>query len=144
MNYYINGEIGWEVNLDKIVKEWNQDITDVYINSIGGDVWEGVAIYNFLKEKEVNTHTNGIVASIASIIFLAGKERFANQFDDFLIHLPFSFGMGTSDDMQKSADELKKLENKLAKIYESETSITFDEALAQMKLDEMVNPEWLK
>lgn len=144
MNYYINGEIGWEVKLDKIVKEWNQDITDVYINSIGGDVWEGVAIYNFLKEKKINTHTNGIVASIASIIFLSGKERIVNQFDDFLIHLPFSYGLGTSEDMQKSANELKKIENKLAKIYEAETSLTFDEALAQMKLDEMVNPEWLK
>lgn len=144
MNYYINGEIGWDVTLQNIQKEWKDDITDVYVNSLGGDVWEGIAIYNFLKERQITTHTNGVVASISSIIFLAGKERIVNQWDDFLIHLPFSFGWGNSDDMQKSTDELKKIENKLGKIYEAETSLTFDQAIEQMKKDEFVTPEWLK
>ncbi len=144
MKFYINGIIGYQATLDGLSKNWNDKITDVYINSLGGDVWEGLAIYNFLKEKQINTHTNGVVASIASIIFLAGKKRTANQYDDFLIHLPYSFAEGTSDELKKYADDLKKIENKLAKIYELETNLSFDDAIQQMNKDEMVSPEWLK
>jgi ATP-dependent Clp protease, protease subunit len=143
MNLYLNGEVGYEMNLENIQKNWNDKTTDVYINSIGGDVWAGIAIYNFLKEKQITTHTNGVVASIASIIFLAGKKRIVNQYDDFLIHLPMTSVFGNTQDIDVVKNDLKNIENKLAKIYESETSMTFEMAIEQMKKEEFVTPDWL-
>jgi len=149
---YLIGEIGWEVNLDtviKAVKETDEnEPLNVHIHSAGGGVYDGLAIYNYLKglDREVNTISSGLVASIASIIFLAGNKetRVINETDNFLIHLPSGMGFGNAEDLEKSAKELRRVENTLSDIYAKETDLTKEEAIDLMSEDKMLDVEFLK
>ena len=149
---YLIGEVGWEVTLESVIKSVeNTDKSkplNVHIHSGGGSVYDGLAIYNYFKtlEQGVNTISNGLVASIASIIFLAGNKetRKVNSTDSFLIHLPSGMAGGNADEFEKQAKELRDIEGKLANIYANETSLTNEEALEFMKKDEMLDVNFLK
>jgi len=147
---YLFGEVGSEITLQNVIdKVKQQDLTDgltVNIHSPGGGVIEGLAIYNYLKslDTQITTVSNGLIASIASIIFLAGDTRIINKTDSFLIHLPFSFSGGNAKDLEKDAKELRKIENQLSNIYAKETKLTASEALDLMNKDEFLDSEFLK
>ena len=146
---YLIGEVGYEITLTDVINKVNNSDKkkplNINIHSQGGSVYEGLAIYNYLKslKQEVNTHSSGLVASIASIFFLAGKNRTINNTDNFLIHLPSGMSMGNAKDFEKTAKELRDIENKLATIYENETNLTKEEALELMKNDEFLNVDFL-
>lgn len=97
------------------------DVTalDVYINSPGGSVFDGIAIYNQLKrfDGEVIVHIDGIAASIASVIAMAGKEIRIAANGMMMIHDPWSFAVGTADDMRKAADSLDKVRDTILDTY---------------------------
>ena len=71
---------------------------NVYINSYGGEVAEGLAIYNALKRHnaKIKTYCDGFAASIASVIFMAGDERVMNDSSLLMIHNAWTFAMGDS------------------------------------------------
>lgn len=149
---YLIGEVGWEITLQTVIdaveaSDRNEPLT-IHIHSHGGAVYDGLAIYNYLKglEQEVHTKSSGLVASIASIIFLAGKKdtRSINSTDNFLIHLPSGGSWGNAEDLEKSAEELRKIEQKLADIYASETDLTSDEAKELMKEDKFLETDFLQ
>lgn len=149
---YLIGEVGYEINLQNTIalvdKTDKEQPLNVHIHSQGGSVYDGLAIYNYLKglPQQVNTISNGLVASIASIIFLAGNKetRKINKIDNFLIHLPMGFSGGNAKDLEKTAKEMRDIESKLAEIYANETSITKEEALELMAKDEMLDVNFLK
>ena len=149
---YLIGEVGYEVTLQNVIEAVKKsDQTkplNVNIHSGGGSVYDGLAIYNYLKglEQEVNTISTGLVASISSIIFLAGQKetRKMNRIDNFLIHLPMGFAGGNAKDLEKTAKEMREIENKLSEIYAKETELSKDEALELMKKDEMLDVDFLK
>lgn len=91
----------------------------INIHSPGGSVLEGVGIANLIQSHNAETTTTGVgfVASIASVILLAGdRVRMAkNAF--LMIHNPWSMAMGDSEELRKTADVLDKMENQLAAIY---------------------------
>lgn len=91
----------------------------VEINSPGGNVWDGLAIYNMLRGRQapVTTRVVGIAASIASIIALAGDSIEMAEASLFMIHDPSGMVAGTSDDMRKMADSLDQHAEILAGIY---------------------------
>ena len=149
---FLNGEVGLDITLDTLIeqiKKTNQeDPLNVHINSSGGQVYDGLAIYNHLKTlpQQVNTISGSLVASIASIFFLAGdrKTRKIHKTDGFLIHLPSGGAFGNAEDLEKTAEELRDIELKLAGIYAAETDLTVDEAMNLMKEDKMLDVEFLK
>lgn len=149
---YLIGKVGGEITLantiDKVNNTDKSKPLNVHIHSVGGSVYEGLAIYNYFKglKQEVHTISDGLVASIASIFFLAGdkKTRRVNNTDSFLIHLPTGGMQGNAEDFEKTAKELRDIEDKLSNIYVNETSLTKDEALDLMKKDEMLNVNFLK
>jgi len=149
---YLIGEVGYEITLantiDKVNSTDKSKPLNVHVHSVGGSVYEGLAIYNYLKglKQEVNTISDGLVASIASIFFLAGNKetRKVNSTDSFLIHLPTGGMQGNASDFEKTAKELRDIEDKLASIYVNETNLTKEEALSLMKEDEMLNVNFLK
>ena len=149
---FLIGEVGFEITLDSIleqIKKTNQEEPlNVHIHSGGGQVYDGLAIYNHLKTlpQGVNTFSSGLIASIASIIFLAGdrKTRTINKLDNFLIHLPSGGDWGTAEDLEKTAEHLRDLEEKMAGIYTAETDLTVKEAMDLMKEDKMLDVEFLK
>ena len=81
---------------------------EVHIDSYGGEVAEGVAIYNALRGsgKEIVTVCDGFACSIASVIFMAGSKRIMRSASLLMLHNPSSIAAGTSKDLRKQADDL--------------------------------------
>ena len=84
---------------------------NVHVDSYGGEVAEGFAIYNALlaKNAKVNTYADGFVASAAIYPFLAGSQRVANNVSAFYFHPVIGGTYGYSEDLRAAADELDKL-----------------------------------
>lgn len=91
------------------------------INSPGGSVFDGLAIYNFLKEQDVTVQVDGLAASIASIIAMAGKEIRIASNGFLMIHNPWGGAMGDSEEMRQTADLLDKIRDSLVGTYAKKT-----------------------
>jgi ATP-dependent Clp protease, protease subunit len=109
----------------------SDDNLDVYINSPGGSVWDGLAIYDKLVNHagSVNVVIQGVAASIASIIAMAGDKITMAQSARFMIHNPMgpsAIAFGTSEDLRdaaedtiKTAELLDSIRDSLAGVYAS-------------------------
>lgn len=108
------------------------DEVDVEINSPGGDVFAGLAIYNGLRAsgKKINVKVLGLAASAASLVAMAGDtiEMPENAF--MMIHNPWSFAMGGADEMRNTADVLDKIGAGLVSTYAKRTGKTDQEITA--------------
>ena len=107
------------------------------INSLGGDVFDGMAMYNVIKRREAKTtvYIEGIAASIATIIALGADEVVMAENSLFMIHNAWGGTMGEAKDMRKSADTLDKISNELTDIYRKKTGLSYD-VLAEMMDEE--------
>lgn len=92
---------------------------DIYINSPGGSVFEGVAIYNQLMRwgGKRTVHIDGIAASIASVIAMAGDERRMASNALIMIHQAYGITIGNADEMRKYAESLDKIDETLVSTY---------------------------
>lgn len=115
----------------------------VHIHSDGGDVEEGFAIHDYLRSlgKSITTKVEGNCYSIATVIALAGDKRVITSNANFLIHNPWGWTAGEREEVQKYADELGKLEEKIADFYASKTNLSKEEALALMKVETSFNAD---
>jgi ATP-dependent protease ClpP protease subunit len=137
----------------KVVSDWldeHQDAKEitVKINSRGGDVQEGWAIYDLLTNsgKKITTIGVGKVYSIATIIFLAGKDREMMKNADGLIHNPYIppytlAGAYGSDDLISIAESLKQEEKKILDFYVEKTGQPEDVLAGYMKEDTKLSAE---
>lgn len=91
----------------------------LHINSPGGDVFEGIAILNALRNHpaKVTTVVDGLAASIASVIALAGDEMRMSPNSEFMIHEAWGGGIGNAADMRKLADVLDHISDNIAGAY---------------------------
>jgi len=107
---------------------------NIYINSPGGDVFAGQTIVNMLERHKARkiTYADGLVASIASVIFMVGEERHAPKNTIVMIHKAWSYGRGNSNDMRKLAETLDKVDETIINSYEPKVSIERDEIIALM------------
>jgi ATP-dependent Clp protease protease subunit len=127
----IYGDIGggwWDegITAESIANEIDAldvDELNVRINSGGGLVFEGIAIYNAFARHSANVimHIDGIAASIASVIAMAGDEIRISEGSHLMIHKPWSGVMGDATAMRKEADVLDTLEAGLIDIYVART-----------------------
>lgn len=103
------GEMSNTILSKKLEELGEVDVIDVYINSYGGEVAEGLAIYNALKrhKAKVRTHVDGFACSIASVIFMAGDERIMPNTSCLMIHNPWMATAGNAKDLRKQADDLE-------------------------------------
>jgi len=95
----------------------------VRINSPGGSVIEGLAIYNALKAwgKPIEVHVDAMAASAASVIAMAGTEIVMAENASIMIHDPWTIAMGGSDDMRDAADEIDRQKQIILNIYAQRT-----------------------
>lgn len=119
---FIYGEIGWEVGANDLVMALAQleaETITVRINSPGGDVFEGVAIYEALRSHPatVNTQIDSLAASAASFIALAGETVTISEFGQMMIHDPYTIGVGNAADLRETADLLDRQGDNIAGIY---------------------------
>ena len=127
---------------------------DLHINSPGGEVFAGVTIYNLLKQHPatVTSYIDGIAASIASVIALAGDKVIMAENALYMMHNPAGLVMGNAEDMRKMADVLDKIRGTMTGVYtgktgkpddeinamlDAETWMTADEALDAGLIDEI-------
>lgn len=108
-------------------KEFSQAISDlgkvsqlrIRINSAGGDVFEGFAIYNQIRRLDypVDVYVDGIAASIASVIAMAGDKIYMAEPSQMMMHNPWGFGVGDADSLRSVAAELDSLKDAIAGVY---------------------------
>jgi len=106
------------------------DVTriDVRINSPGGDVWDGLAIYNSLRDHPaaVTTYVDGLAASAASIIVQAGDHRVAAKASEVMIHEAWGLVVGNASDMRDAAQRLDQASGMIAGVYADRAGGTVD------------------
>lgn len=92
---------------------------NVHINSGGGSVFGGIAIYNILKryDAEITVYVEGLAASIASVIAMAGDKIIIPANAQMMIHKPSSIAWGNADDMRKEADILDGCQKVILNTY---------------------------
>ena len=96
---------------------------NVHINSGGGSVFGGIAIYNILKRHnaEITVYVEGLAASIASVIAMAGDRIIIPANAQMMIHKPSSITWGNADDMRKEADVLDGCQKVILNTYMQHT-----------------------
>lgn len=119
---------------------------NVHISSYGGEVKEGLAIYNALKnhKAKIRTYCDGFACSIASVIFMAGDERIMSKASLLMIHNAWIYAAGNASELRKQAEDLDKItqasinaymehinisEEELKALLDAESWLTYDECL---------------
>ena len=139
---YIDDWWGWGVDRLARALYGHTGPIRVRVNSYGGDLLQGLAIMNLLRAHpgDVTAEVMGIAASAATFV-VAGADRVVMREGSFLmIHNPFTVAIGNADEMQSSADALRKMETEMANVYLSGMrkrkkmdGTTDDKALAQIR-----------
>lgn len=120
---YIYDEIGfWGTEASDFVQELvrlDADEIDLRLNSPGGEVFDGLAIYNSLKQHKakITVYVDGLAASAASFIAQAGDEIIMARNATMMIHDGIAFAYGNEADLRETADLLGKVSNNIADIY---------------------------
>lgn len=132
----IYGDIGsWGTNAASFIDAVKavQGPIRVRINSGGGDVFDGLAIYNYLAGRgNVETVIDGIAASAASLPFLAGNKRKMPKAAFLMVHNPWSGSIGNAAEMRKAADVLDRIGAGLANVYARVTGMAVEAVQALM------------
>ena len=104
----------------------------VRINSNGGDVYCGIAIYNAIKNSKADVHiyVDGIAASMASVIALCGKPVEMSKYARLMLHSVSGGCYGNKKEMQKCIEEIESLEDSLGDIYAARLGMTKEEVKA--------------
>lgn len=107
------------------------------INSPGGDVFDGLAIFNVLQghPAEILVMIDGIAASIASVIAMAGDRIIMPDNAFMMIHDPTGVVIGTAEDMRKLADNLDSIKTALVSAYRKKSGQT-DEKIMELMSEE--------
>lgn len=139
---YLYDEIGesWGIGISagRVIEELKAlgqiETLQVRINSPGGDVFDGLAIYNALARHpaKVETHIDGMALSIASVIAMAGKEIVMASNAMMMIHDPWTIAMGSAEDFRAKAVLMDQVKGNLVDTYVRRTGLDADKVSALM------------
>lgn len=150
IDIFLTGEIGdswWDEHttsandiVDRLPELRAANAVNLYINSPGGDAFDGIAIYNVLKEFAAKTtaHVIGLAASAASVVLMAADNRIIHTGGMVMVHRAWSYVAGNCSDLRKTAQDLEALDSSLANIYAENTGL--EEAVVQ---DLMLAETWM-
>lgn len=139
----ISEEIGWNTTAASVREQLSVAGEDeeilVRINSAGGFVTEGMAIYAALRRHKGNTVAivEGIAASMASVILQAANKRLVCKGSYVMIHNPWAGVQGDAEELRKQAELLDKMKGDLLDIYEARSGGKCD----RKKLEELMDQE---
>lgn len=155
---YLYGEIGmWGIEAGDFIRDLNQvtaTAIELHVNSMGGEVFEGIAILNALRAHRatVTTYVDGLAASIASVIAMAGERVVMGRNTTMMVHEASAIAFGTAADLHAMGDVLDQQSGNIAAVYaekaggtvdawrevmRAETWYTADEAVAAGLADEV-------
>jgi len=111
---------------------------NLHINSPGGSVFEGISIYNQLKQNKatVNVYVDGLAASIASVIAMSGDTIFMPENSMMMIHNPWTMTMGNAKELRKQADDLDRVGQQSVKTYLAKADGKIDETSLKQLMDD--------
>ena len=130
-------------NFQKELSDIKASQIDLHINSPGGLVFDGITIYNLLKQHPANvtTYIDGLAASIASLIALAGDKVIMAENALYMIHNPYGMVAGNANDMRDFADKLDKVGGSISMAYISKTGKTDTEIKALLDAETWLNAD---
>ena len=153
----VESETGAKYIADLIASAGDVKEINVHINSYGGFLDQGVAIYTQLcaSAAQITTYVDGVAASIASLIAMAGNKVVMGKCSLLMIHKPWTCACGNAKDFRKLADDLdvmseaisnayldkangKLSKEKLTELLDAETWLTAEECKAYGLCDEIV------
>ena len=167
-NVYIYGDITSYEWFENDVSAWGfkkeleelgeMSELNVHINSCGGETFQALAIYNLLKslKAQINVYIDGIAASSASIIAMAGNKVYMPKTSLMMIHNCWTYVLGNAEELRKTADDMDKVkeaykaaylskikitEEELEKLLSDETYLTAQECLDKGFADELIETE---
>lgn len=138
---FLYDEIGsWGTSANDFVKELRDvkaSAIDVHINSPGGECYDGLAIFNALRGHKANVtvYIDGLAASAASFVAMAGDRIVAERNATVMIHNAHAVGVGDAEDMRKMADMLDRMSETIAGIYAERAGGTVAQWRARMKTE---------
>lgn len=153
LTLYVYGDIRREkwYDSDVIASEFAKELSEfknvkeiiVRINSNGGEVHSSIAIMNLLKDHQANVTIiiDGMCASGASLIAMAGDTIKMNKGAFIMIHEAWTYTDGNADDLIKHAEVLKGINEEMIKIYNEKTGISHDELVEMLKAETFLNDE---
>lgn len=109
--------------------EKQYDKINLRINSCGGSVFEGIAIYNAVRmsKADITIYVDGIAASMASVIALCGKKVYMSKYAQLMIHCVSGSVYGNTKEIETTLEEMKSLEATIVKMYAEKTGLTEEE-----------------
>ena len=147
VDVYIFDEIGMGgVNAQGFIEEiksFKDSPMNLHINCVGGDVFDGMAIYNIIKKRTAKTtvYIEGIAASMGSVIALAADSVVMAENSLFMIHNAWGGAMGEAKEMKKTAKLLDKISGEIADIYVKKTKLPYDKVKEMMDEETWLNAE---
>lgn len=125
------------------LKELDVDTINVHINSYGGDVAEGLAIYNVLREHkaQIVTICDGFACSAASVVFMAGDRRVMQPASLLMIHNAWTVAMGNAAQLRKTADDIETITQASVEAYKKVAAISEEEIKAFMDAETWILPK---
>lgn len=102
---------------------------DLRINSPGGDVFDGMAMYNLLRDHaaDVTTRVDGLAASAASVVAMAGDTVSMAENAMMMIHNPFTLAVGDAEEFRRTADTLDAVKAQIVGTYQTRVDLSADE-----------------
>jgi ATP-dependent Clp protease protease subunit len=124
-------------DVKRMLDDMTGDLT-VRINSPGGSVFDGFAIYNLLRAHDgsVTVYVDGLAASAASVIAMAGNEVVMGAASMMMIHDPWTMSIGDANEMRKTADTLDKIRDSIVDAYATKAVDIEREEIATMMAQE--------
>ena len=147
IDVYIFDEIGMGgVNAQGFIEEiksFKDSPMNLHINCVGGDVFDGMAIFNIIKKRTAKTtvYIEGIAASMGSVIALAADSVVMAENSLFMIHNAWGGAMGEAKEMKKTAKLLDKISGEIADIYVKKTKLPYDKVKEMMDEETWLNAE---
>ena len=116
------------------------DIT-LWINSPGGDVFAASQIYNMLMDYkgDVTVKIDGLAASAASVIAMAGTRVSMSPVSEIMVHNPMTVAIGNAEEMSKAIDMLSEIKESIINAYELKTNLPRDEISEMMDSETWMN-----
>nr|MDT0253423.1 Clp protease ClpP [Endozoicomonas sp.] len=130
----------WGVSAQSVIdqiRDMDASEINVRVNCRGGMVFEGIAIYNALRLHKASVHISieGLAASIASVIAMAGDKVTIAENAMMMIHNPYGWASGDAEAMRKTADVMDKIADSIAVSYTARTGKTIEEMKALMEAE---------
>ena len=127
------------------ISEGSDDL-DIRINSPGGYVMEGLAIYNAIIRaaaggRKVTTHIDGLAASMGSVIAMAGGEIIMADNALMMIHNPWDCACGDAAELRRAADTLDRIRDQIVGIYSKRTGISTEDLVAMCDAETWLTPQ---